>query len=92
MRRVIASFLIVSFIFIGSACSPKVKPKSVVHITAATTVYWVPKGKVYHIDKSCVTLRRSHNIESGSPAQAKAEGKTRLCEVCGDGDIDDTAN
>ena len=88
MKKLISVLLVFSFIFIGSSCGSKSnKP---VHLTYTTTVYWVPKGKVYHIDKGCPTLRRSKDIQSGTVEEAKADGKSRLCEVCGNGDSDVT--
>jgi hypothetical protein len=89
MKKTLSVLLICCFILIGSSCSSQ-KPPATNHITATTIVYWVPSGHVYHVDKDCPTLRRSKTIESGTPAQAKADGKSRLCEVCGDGYIDDT--
>jgi len=59
-------------------------------ITANTTVYYVQSGHVYHISRDCPTLSRSKTILSGTPAQAKENGKTRLCEVCGKGFTDET--
>lgn len=44
------------------------------------TVYWTPNGKVYHLSPNCPTLRRSHNVYSGS---ISASGKPRCCKVCG---------
>jgi hypothetical protein len=83
MKKTLSVFLICCVIFIGTSCGTK-------HITATTIVYWVPNGTVYHIDKDCSTLSRSRTILSGTPSQAKTKGKSRLCEVCGNGDIDDT--
>jgi hypothetical protein len=85
MKKVLSVLLVCCFVFMGSSCGAKP-----VHITDTTVVYWVPKGKVYHVDKHCSTLRRSKDIESGYVWQAKNAGKSRLCEVCGQGDIDDT--
>lgn len=47
-----------------------------------STVYWTPSGEVYHSTKSCPSLSRSHNIQSGTVAQAKANGKDRPCKNC----------
>jgi len=88
MKKTLSVLLICCFIFIGSSCGST--PKQPAHITAATTVYWVPTGHVYHVDKGCPALSRSKNIQSGTPAQAKAHGKSRLCEVCGNGYKDNT--
>jgi len=44
------------------------------------TVYWVPNGAVFHVDKNCKTLSRSKTILSGSVAES---GKPRVCNVCG---------
>ncbi|MCL1895612.1 MAG: hypothetical protein FWG03_03600 [Clostridiales bacterium] len=44
------------------------------------TVYWVPNGVVFHVDRNCSTLSRSKTILSGSVAQS---GKPRVCKVCG---------
>ena len=86
MKKLISFFLVIGIIFIGSSCGSKSnKP---IQLTDTTIVYWVPKGKVYHIDKNCTTLRRSSDIESGTVEEAKNSGKSRLCEVCGNGDID----
>lgn len=97
MKRFISALLVFSFIFIGSACGSNgqssgsnAADNASTHITDTTTVYWVPKGKVYHIDEDCPTLSRSTDIESGTPEEAKEAGKTRLCEVCGKGYTDDT--
>lgn len=43
------------------------------------TVYWVPKGKVWHSTSSCPTLSRSSTVYSGTIAQS---GKPRGCKVC----------
>jgi hypothetical protein len=89
MKKTLSVLMICCFIFIGSSCGSK--SNQPVHITATTTVYWVSSGHVYHVDKDCSTLSRSKTILSGTPSQAKAKGKSRLCEVCGNGDIDDTS-
>lgn len=47
---------------------------------SGTTVYWVPGGEVYHYSKSCPSLSRSTDIQSGSIAQS---GKPRACKRCG---------
>lgn len=44
------------------------------------TVYWVAKGKVWHVTRNCSTLARSSNIYSGT---VKQSGKPRVCDVCG---------
>lgn len=44
------------------------------------TVYWVPKGSVYHLSRSCSTLSRSKDIRSGTIAES---GMPRACKVCG---------
>ncbi len=44
------------------------------------TVYWVPKGKVWHTTPDCSTLSRSKTIMSGSIEES---GKPRVCKKCG---------
>lgn len=44
-----------------------------------STVYYVTKGKVYHISKGCRTLSRSKNILSCSKSKI---GDRRSCNVC----------
>jgi len=39
-------------------------------------VYWTPKGKVYHTNDTCYTLRKSKTILSGSQKQS---GKSTPC-------------
>lgn len=97
MKKLISALLVISFIFIGSACGSdttsgggSASTNGPPHVTETTTVYWVPKGKVYHVDESCSTLSRSTDIESGTPEEAKEAGKSRLCKVCGKDYIDDT--
>ena len=46
------------------------------------TVYWVPKGEVWHSTKNCPTLHDSDVIYSGTVAEAKAAGKNRHCKKC----------
>ena len=45
-------------------------------------VYWVSGGSVYHTTPDCPSLKRSHNIKSGSIQQAIAAGKGRVCRNC----------
>lgn len=44
------------------------------------TVYWVPSGKVFHVNRNCSTLSRSKTIYSGTVSRS---GKSNLCKVCG---------
>lgn len=44
------------------------------------TVYWVPKGKVWHTTPNCSTLSRSKTILSGTIGES---GKPRVCKRCG---------
>ena len=44
------------------------------------TVYWVPNGVVFHVDRNCSTLKNSKVVLSGSVAES---GKPRVCKVCG---------
>ena len=44
------------------------------------TVYWVPNGAVFHVNKNCSTLSKSKTINSGTVAES---GKPRVCSVCG---------
>lgn len=46
-------------------------------------VYWVPDGQVYHIDRDCRYIIHRDDVESGTIAQAEADGKYRVCKVCG---------
>jgi hypothetical protein len=39
---------------------------------------FIASAPLHDVDKDCPTLRRSKTIESGTPAQAKADGKSRL--------------
>ncbi|MSA02140.1 hypothetical protein GKG47_08805 [Lactonifactor sp. BIOML-A3] len=43
------------------------------------TVYWTPKGKVYHSTQDCPSLGRLKTILSGTIAES---GKSRGCKVC----------
>ena len=87
MKKLLPLILIICVIFVscGSQQQPETK-----HITATSTVYWVASGKVYHVDKNCTTLSRSKSILSGTVLEAKGKGKSRMCEVCGNGVVDDT--
>lgn len=87
MKKALSIFLVVCCIFLGSSCGTQKKNP---HLTDTTIVYWVPKGKVYHVTKKCSALRRSLNIESGTIEEAKADGKMRVCEDCGYNYVDDT--
>ena len=49
-----------------------------------TTVYWLPKGSVYHSDENCYHIRGKANVESGTVAAATEAGKDRLCSACAD--------
>ena len=49
-----------------------------------TTVYWLPKGSVYHSDENCYHIRGKANVESGTVAAATEAGKERLCSACAD--------
>ena len=60
---------------------PTVKPTATPK-PVSSTVYWVSGGEVYHSTKNCPSLSRSHNIQSGTISQAKANGKTRPCKNC----------
>lgn len=44
-----------------------------------TTVYWTPKGEVYHSTPNCPSLSRSKTILSGSIEES---GKSRGCKNC----------
>lgn len=50
-----------------------------------TVLFWSGSGKVWHISRECPSLKRSTNIKSGNKAAAEAEGKERVCSVCGKG-------
>ena len=45
----------------------------------AIIVYWTPNGSVWHIDKDCITLKKSKVSLSGSIEES---GKSRGCKVC----------
>lgn len=45
----------------------------------AQTVYWTPKGEVYHSTPNCSSLKRSSQIFSGTISQS---GKPRGCKLC----------
>ena len=49
-----------------------------------TTVYWLPKGSVYHSDENCYHIRGKDNVESGTVEAAAEAGKERLCSACAD--------
>ena len=51
----------------------------------AEVLFWTGSGKVWHISRECPSLKRSTNIKSGNKAAAEAEGKERVCSVCGKG-------
>lgn len=50
--------------------------------SSGATVYWVPNGEVYHLNKNCSSLNRSKTIKEGT---IKESGKSRLCKICGKG-------
>ncbi len=45
-------------------------------------VYWTKSGTVWHISKNCSSLKKSHDIISGSVNDAKEGGKERACSRC----------
>ena len=47
-----------------------------------SVVYWVSGGSVYHTTPDCPSLKRSHNMRSGTVQQAMAAGKSRVCTNC----------
>ena len=52
--------------------------------SAETTVYWLPKGSVYHTDSTCYHIKEKPIVQSGTVAMAEEAGKTRLCSACAD--------
>jgi len=48
------------------------------------TVYWLPKGSVYHTDSTCYHIKEKPNVQSGTVATAEEAGKKRLCSACAD--------
>lgn len=44
-------------------------------------VYWTPKGRTYHISKSCFALSRSKVIVEGTVEESQ---KDTLCDLCKD--------
>ena len=49
------------------------------------TVYYTPKGKSYHYDKSCSTLSRSKTILTGTLGDALSSSHNDPCNVCAGG-------
>ncbi|HCW53546.1 MAG TPA: hypothetical protein DG753_07395 [Clostridium sp.] len=49
--------------------------------TSDKTVYWTPKGRTYHISKSCFALSRSKVIVEGTIEESE---KNTLCDLCKD--------
>ncbi|MBU3112359.1 ComEC/Rec2 family competence protein [Clostridium lacusfryxellense] len=49
------------------------------------TVYYTPKGKSYHYDKSCSTLSRSNTILTGTLGDALSSSHNDPCNVCAGG-------
>ncbi len=45
-------------------------------------VYWTESGTVYHLSKTCGTLRRSASILQGSVEEALEAKKERACKTC----------
>ncbi|MBU3182227.1 ComEC/Rec2 family competence protein [Clostridium psychrophilum] len=48
-------------------------------------VYFTQKGKSYHYDKNCSTLKRSKTILEGSKQEAISSGHTDPCNICAGG-------
>lgn len=46
-----------------------------------TTVYIVGSGHVYHLNRNCVALKRSHNVMKMTLKQAKARGHYSKCKL-----------
>ncbi|NME83338.1 hypothetical protein [Clostridium sp. SM-530-WT-3G] len=49
--------------------------------TSDKTVYWTPKGRTYHISRSCFALSRSKIIVEGTVEESE---KNTLCDLCKD--------
>lgn len=56
--------------------APEASQDRTVYVTASG------KGKSYHLDPNCRTLRRSKSVVSMTESEAKAEGY-KMCSVCG---------
>ena len=49
-----------------------------------TVCYYTPNGDVWHLTKECGSLKNTQTIMEGSIEDAKAAGKSRVCNRCGD--------
>lgn len=65
-----------TFKFVGGAADTNTGTSTY----AGGTVYWVPNGEVYHLNRNCPSLSRSTNIMSGAISES---GKPRVCQRCG---------
>jgi hypothetical protein len=45
--------------------------------------YWTSGGTVWHIDPGCGRISSSSPLSCGTVEEAEADGKTRVCAVCG---------
>lgn len=45
-------------------------------------VYWTKSGEVWHCDRDCASLANSASVISGSIDEARAAGKSRICQRC----------
>ena len=59
----------------ATECSPA-------EIDEAARVFWADGGGVWHIKEDCPSLKKSKKIKSGTAAEALAEGKERVCQIC----------
>ena len=46
--------------------------------------YYTENGSVWHYDRWCSALLKSHTVSSGTVAEAIAQGKSRPCAHCGE--------
>ena len=48
---------------------------------ATVTVYWLPSGTVYHLDRNCSHIADKENVNETSVQEAEENGR-RLCKTC----------
>ena len=51
--------------------------------TQTPTVYYTPKGEVYHLKRDCSYIKNSKEVLSGTLEAAQTAGKLRACSRCG---------
>lgn len=63
--------------------SEKIKEDMTAPHLEEQTVYWVEKGKVWHLSSDCSYIKKSKSLISGTVGDAISAGKEKVCSRCG---------